>query len=88
MWPRRPSCDIAVSLLALTMRHSPNKTKSVSVRLANWEKSFADGFRSHVWWPGPGIEALSYAAGYEDAQSQHDGPKLTPLAVQSQETFR
>jgi hypothetical protein len=35
---------------------------------ASWDKGFADGFRGNVWWPGPGIEPLSYAAGYTEAQ--------------------
>jgi hypothetical protein len=31
---------------------------------------YLDGLRGNVWWPGPGIEPLSYAAGYADAQAE------------------
>ncbi len=34
---------------------------------ASFNKGFSDGFRGHVWWPGPGTEPLSYAAGYQEA---------------------
>ena len=39
---------------------------------ASWEKGFSDGFRGNVWWPGHGIEPLSYSAGYTEAQSERD----------------
>jgi hypothetical protein len=34
---------------------------------ASFNKGFSDGFRGHVWWPGPGTEPLSYAAGYQES---------------------
>jgi hypothetical protein len=34
---------------------------------ASFDKGLADGFRGHTWWPGPGIEPLSYAVGYQEA---------------------
>jgi hypothetical protein len=60
----------------------PLSTKTGLPRLdrASWEKGFSDGFRGLVWWPGAGIEPLSYAAGYTEAQSErksslgHDSP--------------
>jgi hypothetical protein len=33
----------------------------------SWDKGFSDGFRGNVWWPGPGTEPLSYAAGYQES---------------------
>jgi hypothetical protein len=47
----------------------PTKTGLPQLDRASWEKGFSDGFRGHVWWPGPGTEPLSYAAGYTEAQA-------------------
>jgi hypothetical protein len=46
---------------------------------ASWDKGFADGFRGHVWWPGTGTEPLSYAAGYQEAESERNDARSTPL---------
>jgi hypothetical protein len=62
------------------MQHLPAKTGLPRLDRASWEKGFSDGLRGHVWWPGAGIEPLSYAAGYTEAQSKRasspgrDGP--------------
>jgi hypothetical protein len=50
----------------------PTKTGLPQLDRASWEKGFSDGFRGLVWWPGVGIEPLSYAAGYTEAQSQRE----------------
>ena len=34
---------------------------------ASFTKGLSDGFRGLAWWPGPGIEPLSYAAGYQES---------------------
>jgi hypothetical protein len=34
---------------------------------ASFTKGLSDGFRGHAWWPGPGIEPLSYASGYRES---------------------
>jgi hypothetical protein len=34
---------------------------------ASFNKGLSDGFRGHAWWPGAGIEPLSYAAGYQES---------------------
>jgi hypothetical protein len=34
---------------------------------ASFNKGLSDGLRGQVWWPGPGSEPLSYAAGYQEA---------------------
>ena len=31
----------------------------------------SDGFRGHTWWPGAGIEPLSYAAGYQESGARN-----------------
>jgi hypothetical protein len=41
---------------------------------ASLEKGFADGFRGEVWWPGQGIEPLSYSSGCTTAQAERDHP--------------
>jgi len=62
------------------MQHLPAKTGLPRLDRVSWEKGFSDGMRGHVWWPGTGIEPLSYAAGYTEAQSRQasspvsDGP--------------
>jgi hypothetical protein len=33
----------------------------------SFSKGFSDGFRGNKWWPGPGTEPLSYAAGYQES---------------------
>jgi hypothetical protein len=48
---------------------------------ASFDKGVSDSFRGHEWWPGPGIEPLSYAAGYQKARVEHglktaDDPRL------------
>jgi hypothetical protein len=43
---------------------------------ASWDKGFADGFRGNVWWPGPGTEPLSYAAGCTEAQVERGTRKV------------
>jgi hypothetical protein len=43
---------------------------------ASFDKGLADGFHGHVWWPGPGIEPLSYAAGYQEAAKY--APRTAP----------
>jgi hypothetical protein len=63
------------------MRPLPTRTGLPRLDQASWDKGFADGFHGHVWWPGPGIEPLSYAVGYKEAQSEHDEPRSTPLAT-------
>jgi hypothetical protein len=50
----------------------PTKTGLPHLDRASWEKGFEDGFRGHVWWPGKGIEPLSYASGYTAAQAAPD----------------
>lgn len=50
----------------------PSKTGLPRLDRASWEKGFEDGFRGHVWWPGPGTEPLSYASGYTEAQAELD----------------
>jgi hypothetical protein len=32
----------------------------------SFTKGFSDGFHGCKWWPGPGTEPLSYAAGYQE----------------------
>jgi hypothetical protein len=63
------------------MKPLPTRTGLPRLDRTSWEKGFADGFRGDVWWPGPGTEPLSYAAGYTEAQAEPD-PKaeLTPRA--------
>jgi hypothetical protein len=34
---------------------------------ASFNKGLSDGFSGQVWWPGPGTDPLSYAAGYQEA---------------------
>ena len=38
----------------------------------SWEKGYSDGERGLVWWPGAGIEPLSYAAGYLEGKAERD----------------
>jgi hypothetical protein len=48
----------------------PTKTGLLRLDRPSWEKGFSDGFRDQVWWPGPGIEPLSYSSGYTEAQAE------------------
>jgi hypothetical protein len=52
------------------MKPVPSKTGLPQLDRASWEKGFSDGFRGHVWWPGPGTEPLSYSSGYTEAQAE------------------
>jgi hypothetical protein len=54
------------------MRPLPTKTGLPRLDRASWEKGFSDGFRGLVWWPGAGIEPLSYSTGYTEAQAERD----------------
>jgi hypothetical protein len=38
---------------------------------ASFDRGLSDGFRGHVWWPGPEFEPLSYTSGYEEARAEH-----------------
>src|ERR1700730_14318549 len=49
----------------------------------SWDKGFADGFRGHVWWPGPGTEPLSYSSGYTEAQAERDATVEPQIATAS-----
>ena len=42
----------------------------------SFDKGLSDGFRGHVWWPGPGIEPLSYTVGFQEAGVRN--PKTEP----------
>jgi hypothetical protein len=65
------------------MRPLPTKTGLPRLDRASWEKGFSDGFRGLVWWPGAGIEPLSYSTGYTDAQAERDSHRQSssPFAV-------
>jgi hypothetical protein len=54
------------------MKPLPTKTGLPHLDLPSWEKGYSDGFRGNVWWPGPGIEPLSYSAGYQEARAERD----------------
>ncbi len=45
-------------------------TRGLRIDRASWDKGVSDGMRGLVWWPGAGIEPLSYAAGYTDGQAK------------------
>jgi hypothetical protein len=45
-------------------------TNGLRLDRASWEKGFSDGARDLVWWPGPGIEPLSYASGYTEGHAE------------------
>jgi hypothetical protein len=61
-----------------SMRPLPTKTGLPRLDPTSWEKGFSDGFRGSVWWPGTGIEPLSYAAGYTEAQAGRDNTASRP----------
>jgi hypothetical protein len=63
------------------MKPLPTKTGLPHLDRVSWEKGFSDGFRGHVWWPGPGTEPLSYAAGYSEAQSEREPGADFPMAA-------
>jgi hypothetical protein len=50
---------------------------------ASFNKGLSDGFRGHTWWPGAGIEPLSYAAGYQESGVRN--PRTQPGAVTGNE---
>jgi len=62
---------VAIALPTLT-HETPSKNRSAAARSTELDKGFADGFRGNLWWPGPGIEPLSYASGYTEAQVERD----------------
>jgi hypothetical protein len=45
----------------------------------SFSKGFSDGFRGNKWWPGPGTEPLSYAAGYQESGVLN--PRQTPEPI-------
>jgi hypothetical protein len=51
------------------MRHITSKIKTGLPQFdgVSFSKGFSDGFRGNKWWPGPGTEPLSYAAGYQES---------------------
>jgi hypothetical protein len=63
------------------MRPFPTNTGLPRLDCTSWEKRLSDGFRGHVWWPGAGIEPLSYAVSYKEAQSECDDPRSTLLTT-------
>jgi hypothetical protein len=52
---------------------------------ASFNKGLSDGFRGQVWWPGPGTEPLSYAAGYQEAGVRNPRTESEPVADLSPE---
>ncbi len=52
---------------------------------ASFDKGLSDGFRGRGWWPGPGTEPLSYAAGYQKAGVRNPRIESDPGADLSQE---
>lgn len=50
---------------------------------ASFNKGLSDGFRGHTWWPGAGIEPLSYAAGYHESGVRN--PRTQPEAETANE---
>jgi hypothetical protein len=50
---------------------------------ASFNKGLSDGFRGHAWWPGAGIEPLSYAAGYHESGVRN--PRTQPEAETANE---
>jgi hypothetical protein len=60
------------------MKPLPTNTGLPRLDLPSWEKGFSDGFHGRVWWPGPGIEPLSYASGYTQAQAEDPRPEPKP----------
>jgi hypothetical protein len=48
------------------MRSPLHKTGLPQFDQASFDKGLEDGFHGRAWWPGPGIEPLSYAAGYQE----------------------
>jgi hypothetical protein len=70
---------VAVCLSPLRpVKPLPTNTGLPRIDRPSWEKGFADGFRGEVWWPGPGIEPLSYASGYTEAQAGRDTLEPSP----------
>ena len=53
---------------------------------ASFNKGFSDGFRGHVWWPGPGTEPLSYAAGYQESGVLNPRTRPDPGAMSPEPT--
>jgi hypothetical protein len=55
----------------------PKGVKGLRLDRVSWEKGYSDGERGLVWWPGAGIEPLSYATGYLDGNAERDinGPQ-------------
>jgi hypothetical protein len=52
---------------------------------ASFNKGLSDGLRGQVWWPGPGSEPLSYAAGYQEAGVRNPRTESDPGADMNQE---
>jgi hypothetical protein len=50
----------------------PPPLRGLRLDRASWEKGYSDGERGLVWWPGSGIEPLSYASGYIDGKAERD----------------
>jgi hypothetical protein len=50
----------------------PPPPRGIRLDRESWEKGFSDGERGSVWWPGTGIEPLSYATGYLDGKGERD----------------
>ena len=50
----------------------PPPVRGLRLDRTSWEKGYADGERGLVWWPGAGIEPLSYASGYIDGKAERD----------------
>jgi|ERR1700722_7942507 hypothetical protein len=58
------------------MRSPLHKTGLPQFDQASFDKGLSDGFRGHTWWPGAGIEPLSYATGYQESGSRN--PRTQP----------
>jgi hypothetical protein len=50
----------------------PTARMGIKLDRASWEQGYSDGERGSVWWPGAGIEPLSYASGYIDGKAERD----------------
>jgi hypothetical protein len=48
----------------------PTAQMGLKLNRASWEQGYSDGERGSVWWPGTGIEPLSYASGYIDGKAE------------------
>jgi hypothetical protein len=68
-----------------TTKRLLHKTGLPQFDQASFDKGLSDGFRGRVWWPGPGSEPLSYAAGYQEAGLHNPRTELAPGADLDQE---